>query len=378
MRASPQKSKSVLTRWIAWLHLWPGLVSAIILIFVCLTGAVVVFGDEIIDYAAGEALYVPEVKRRRIPMEILLEKFKKDYPDRHAPSYFVTYKDPRRTVKFNSYDEKTGLSYVYMDPYTGKILKEDRTIYFFFITAHLHNSLLLGKPGQWIVDMATLIFVISLITGMVLWWPKRWNKHNIKRSFKIRWKARRKRLNYDLHNVLGFYALTVIFVLAVTGLIIAFPPLQKAASHMLGGKAPPSWEKKLPPDDSSRNMAPMDPVITRYYKQNPKVRAVQVITYFLDKQGYYVLHAASWVGLKNYVGQTFFVNKYTGKEMPIPGRVLIHEKIENAWWMLHMGTWMGIWGKIITFIAGLIATSLPITGFYIWWGKRKKRKPKKG
>ncbi|WP_373285061.1 hypothetical protein [Parapedobacter defluvii] len=35
---------------------------------------------------------------------------------------------------------------------------------------------------------------------------------------------------------------------------------------------------------------------------------------------------------------------------------------------------MGQWGKFFTFVGGLIATSLPITGFYIWWGRRRKHK----
>src|SRR5690606_24186558 len=108
---------------------------------------------------------------------------------------------------------KRKLAMVYVDPYTGKVLKVDGTIYFFFVTAHLHASLLAGTAGGWIVAIATIIFVISCITGLVLWWPKKWNKTTRKASFTIKWKARFKRLNYDLHNVYGFYSLLICFIL---------------------------------------------------------------------------------------------------------------------------------------------------------------------
>jgi uncharacterized iron-regulated membrane protein len=41
---------------------------------------------------------------------------------------------------------------------------------------------------------------------------------------------------------------------------------------------------------------------------------------------------------------------------------------------IHVGAVLGLPGKIIAFCASLIAASLPITGFYIWWGRRKKKK----
>lgn len=43
---------------------------------------------------------------------------------------------------------------------------------------------------------------------------------------------------------------------------------------------------------------------------------------------------------------------------------------------IHMGFWGGLTTKIITFFIGLIGASLPITGFFIWIGRRKKKKLK--
>ncbi|MEO8961981.1 MAG: PepSY-associated TM helix domain-containing protein [Ginsengibacter sp.] len=40
---------------------------------------------------------------------------------------------------------------------------------------------------------------------------------------------------------------------------------------------------------------------------------------------------------------------------------------------IHTGQLLGLAGKILAFLASLIAASLPITGFYIWWGRKKKK-----
>ncbi|MFC1223951.1 PepSY domain-containing protein [Pedobacter sp. BG31] len=41
---------------------------------------------------------------------------------------------------------------------------------------------------------------------------------------------------------------------------------------------------------------------------------------------------------------------------------------------IHVGAILGLPGKVMAFFASLIAASLPITGFIIWWGKKKKNK----
>ncbi|KFF30025.1 hypothetical protein IQ37_02355 [Chryseobacterium piperi] len=39
-----------------------------------------------------------------------------------------------------------------------------------------------------------------------------------KQSFSVKWDAKIKRQNYDLHNVFGFYALIILLVVAMTGM----------------------------------------------------------------------------------------------------------------------------------------------------------------
>ncbi|QNL51676.1 PepSY domain-containing protein [Olivibacter sp. SDN3] len=362
---------------VAWIHLWPSLVSALILIFVCLTGTIVVYCDEIMEFSAGDARYVKTVGEKKLPIETLIGKLKEAYPDKRPPGYAVAYKDPKRTIRFNMFEPAKGLSMVYMDPYTGEILKDDPTIHFFYITAHLHNSLLLGKVGQHIVDIATIIFLVELLTGLILWWPKKWTKSTKEASFKVKWKASIKRINYDLHNVVGFYALSIALILTLSGLIIAYKPLAKFTITAFGGTPGHEWEDDLPKMKDDGEPVDLYALLDRSFDANPGKGEAQIATYKWDSMGYYHFSIAKSIGLKSADAPSFhFVDKYTGDDIDVPSEGMMHEKVENVYWSLHMGTWLGQTGKFLTFVGGLVSTSLPITGFFIWWNRRKKKKRK--
>ncbi len=50
------------------------------------------------------------------------------------------------------------------------------------------------------------------------------------------------------------------------------------------------------------------------------------------------------------------------------------EKLERMYYGIHVGSILGLTGKVIAFLGALIGASLPVTGFCIWWGRRKKTK----
>ena len=57
-----------------------------------------------------------------------------------------------------------------------------------------------------------------------------------KQRFTIKWNARWRRKNYDLHYVLGFYMTWVAIILAVTGLVWGFQWFAKAYYGAAGGE----------------------------------------------------------------------------------------------------------------------------------------------
>ena len=377
MNKKKKTKKSLFSRINAWLHLWLGIFSGLILVFVALTGTLVVYGDEIIDWSAGKARYVSEVQERRVPMEQLIQNVHLAHPEAKL-SEVTVYKDPKRSIRFRTFSKQAGLAFIYTDPYNGEVLKFDNTGNFFFVMAHLHASLLWHGPGEWIVDIATIIFLVELISGIILWWPKKWTKKTRDDSFKIRWKAKFKRVNYDLHNVLGFYSSLLAIILTGTGLIIAFKPVMDTTVNTFGGEASSNWQQEIAQVDTTAKAISIDHAFNKAFQANAKQTQAQLWVYNLDQLGFYMITSATNLGLKSAENaQLNFYNKYSGEALQPPVKMLQGEYVENYVWQLHMGTWLGPLGKLFTFICGLICTSLPITGFLIWWHKGHKSSQKR-
>ena len=78
-----------------------------------------------------------------------------------------------------------------------------------------------------------------------------------------------------------------------------------------------------------------------------------------------------------------FFDQYTLRELSVDhifGRseeAKAADKLLSMNYDIHTGAIIGLSGKILAFFASLIAASLPVTGFYIWWGRRSKNKVEK-
>lgn len=370
------KQKSKWSKLNHWLHLWLGLTSGIIVFIVSLTGVLFVFCDDIIDGLAYDSLYVKEIQIQKLAPEEILQAFKKQFPDRKA-SYFITYRDPERTIKLASSTKERDLQFSWIDPYTGKVLTSGKAYDFFYVIAHIHSGHIpFGDTGNLIVEISVWIFLIELITGIILWWPKKWNKSTRQQSFKIKTNASFKRLNYDLHNVPGFYNLLPALLITVTGLIIVNKTLNKTTHKIFDGipRAYAEIRELKPEYDSTKTFAPLNPMIEKMFKDK-SVEQVKLSVASKDSITALLAVAAKDIGLKGVQnGKTFSIDRYTGKEIEIPVKVLNGLDIDDTTMNLHIGFWAGWIGKTLTLFVGLICMFLPVTGFLIWYGRQNKKK----
>ncbi|RBL89921.1 PepSY-associated TM helix domain-containing protein [Chitinophaga flava] len=376
MNTHPGKTKrqSWLSRLNSWLHLWLGISSGIVVIVVALTGTLFVYCDDIIDAMAGKARYITVKNERKLSPEELIAAFNREHPQLKAFS-FQTYKDPSRSARIGAADKAGHFSFTWMDPYSGQSLTTSGAYYFFYVVAHVHSGEMpFGKTGNLIVQIATWIFLIELITGLILWWPSRWTPATRKQSFRIKWNASFKRVNYDLHNVPGFYSLLPALMLTITGLIIINDTV-KSATHQLLGSKPDAFKtmrSKTPPYDSSKQFVPLVNIVDDLLK-DPATRQVR-LSIPKDSATAVLAMAGRELGLKAMDGRMLMVNRYDGREIPFPETIHRSLRIDGMNMNIHIGFWGGWVGKIITTIAGLICATLPITGFLIWWGRKKSKK----
>jgi uncharacterized iron-regulated membrane protein len=216
-----------------------------------------------------------------------------------------------------------------------------------------------------------------VISGIVLWWPG--NKARRRSSFKVKWSASPKRLNYDLHNVFGFYASWILIFTILTGLYWSYEWTSKATYWALtGGETKPAAaqpkSKKIPLGDSSVNV--LDRIFAKMTAAYPDAKGFQVNIPQNDAAA--VLVRAYPDKGTFYKSDNIYFDQYSAEEIPVKflGRYADANAGEKAIRMnydIHVGAIAGLPGRILMFFVSLIAASLPVTGFYIWWGKRKKK-----
>jgi len=380
------KRKKTVKWWIGQLHLWLGLASGIVVLIVSVTGCLFVFQKEISEAVWKRKYFVTAPDGGQALPLTTLQSTAQTVLGTDKPINDITiHRQSDRSWEFMAYKENdTALTYfgameyywsVFLNPHTGHVtgIRNYKTD-FFQIMKYLHWSLLLNdKYGQPIVGWSTVIFVLMLITGLVLWWPRKWNRVTRKRSFSIQWKGKFKRKNYDLHNVLGFYFYIPALILALTGLVFAFQWFQSLVYVAATGTAPAPEQPAV--TSHHRDIYVNDPTIAWHEaeKNNPDyVRmnispatgndgAISVYAY-ADEEIYYNYQEMHF---DQYNGNLILQQSWDQKN---PGEKLIGMNYD-----IHVGAIGGLTGKLIAFLASLVSASLPITGFCIWWNKKKKR-----
>lgn len=379
--------------WVNQMHLWLGLTSGLMVLFMSITGCIYVFSQEIIDWQRSEAIYVAAVKQERLPVSQVWAQTQQSIGDSIKLGDVHIYKDPAKSLEFHCFkasESKNQIWYfdtidyyykVYVDPYTGKVLGiYDEEKDFFNIVKMLHWSLLLTTEiGQQIVGWATFIFVIMLVSGIILWWPK--NKAARKQRMSFQWKDSTKwrRKNYDIHNILGFYIATIALIIALTGMVWAFTWFQSivyvAAAQTVTPPAAIHKKSGITTGNQDKALDKAGEITWAKYNDADAISlgkaedSTDIIHAYVQQYPgkYYVYHELQF---DQYTGKLLYERNHDEKNFG--------EKLITANYDIHVGAILGIPGKIIAFIASFICGMLPVTGFIIWWGRRNKsKKPSK-
>jgi uncharacterized iron-regulated membrane protein len=365
---------TVFKKAILFLHRWLGLISGLVVFIVSITGCIFCFQDEIQD--ALHSYRKVEVQSKPFLKPSVLHQQALQYMPAGKVSGTI-YNGPSRPALVGLTD-KAGYHNIYVNPYNGKVLHDDLLqSNFFTIVQYIHLYLLLPENvGRIVVGTSVLIFVALMITGMVLWWPKR--KTDRKRSFTIKWGARWRRVNYDLHNVLGFYSITIALVLAITGLSMSFEWVREGIYKGGNlGKTIALERKEFQSDSTQKAVLQKAPAIDVAYttitQQSPQ--AQMLIFYGAGTPGQALYGIAYEKPLRYSYRDSYQFDQYTGKMlMYLPNvKKSLGLKLEDMNYDIHVGQIAGLPGKILAFIVSLICASLPVTGLIIYLGKRKKK-----
>lgn len=354
------------------LHKWLSIPVGIIITIICLTGATLVFQDEISEALNPELYFVKGTNKTPIPLEELIPLVNTQLKDNSVANVQISH-DPERTYKMGLSEGFRESAFV--NQYTGEVtgIYKFRESPFYTIMT-LHRWLMDGSHtwGKYTVGVSTLIFVFILISGFIVWVPRRMNKSR----FKIQYKKGRKRLFYDLHNVLGAYACLVLLICALTGMFWSFDWYRNGMFKLFGAEVPQEQghggqQRRGKEDKKETNITTWQGVFNQIKTSNPDYEYIRV------QDGSATVHLKS--SITSRASDTYKFDKRTGEIKEI---TLFKDQAKTtriwAWvYSLHVGNYWGVWSKIFTCIFALIGASLPITGYYIFFMKRSKRSKRK-
>lgn len=370
--------KPALKRIVGWLHLWLGLPSGAIVLFLGITGCILAFEQEIRS-VTQPYLYVEQQTKPYLSPSQLKASAEKYLDGKKAVG--IEYPANNKSAVVSYWDAEENYKVVYVNPYTAEVLKaKNMKTDFFRVVLDGHFYLWLPPSiGQPIVASATLIFVVMMITGLILWWPK--NKAARKQRFSVKFNAKWRRVNYDLHNVLGFYMTWVCIFIALTGLVWGFEWFAKSVYFVS------SAGKTLPPHEH--------PVSDTTAIASLKTNAGDYVYSLMATKAqagenfgvyYPATNSDAIEGFINHRPGTYYnadyyhYDQYTLQELPATGvyagsfkDAALADKIARMNYDIHVGAVLGLTGKVLAFLGSLICASLPVTGFLVWRGRKKKK-----
>ena len=358
-----------------WLqvHKWIGLLLAVLIIPISLTGSALVWHDWLDEtlnpsrYAVtGPASLSPDAyalaaREALAPGERLVSL---RYPEGDGPIVATA-------TRPSSGEGRPVRTSVWIDPGSGQLLDRAGSNEGAARIMHsLHGSLMVPGLGRQIVGWVGVFMFVSCLTGLWLWWPL---TGSVRRGF--RWK-RQNATSANLHHQMGFWILLPLAMLSFTGAWISFPQVfgRFEASQPKGGGAGANRERAMraQPLESTAMTATAAFARARAEADGPLVS----IQWPTDQSG-------EWkIGFAREGGAAEVAVADTGGEVtpPSPPRPETRARLMRRW---HDGTGMGAVWQTIIFVGGLIPAALAITGIIMWlrsrgWRAKLRRKRREG
>ncbi len=280
---------------------------------------------------------------------------------------------------------------VYVDPYRRRVLgrlREDARL--MRTVSALHGTLLAGRAGSWLVEIAACWTITMLLTGLYLWWPR--TAKGLGGILYPRWRSGRRLFWRDTHAVAGIWvSLAAIFLIA-TGLpwadawgsyLAAVRTTTRTTDGpvdwMIAGK-PAQPANAAHADHAGMAMSPPAPARATAPDPGDLDRMVAVAQR---------LSLAAPVMIAPTPGTTRWTIGSESANRPLrtrltldgkTGRILDRRDFAQRQWIdravgygiaIHEGAFFGLANQILgTLVTTLLAT-LSVSGTVMWWRRRK-------
>jgi uncharacterized iron-regulated membrane protein len=374
---SPQRL--ILRRAIFQVHLWSGVVLALYAMVIGLTGSALIFKSEI-DRAIHPSLYHVTPVPKQLTLDQAVRRIQSTRPD--WVGFALLNIENREQATDLLMRPATGAStpnyrVVSFNPYTGEVLLDQfRYAGILGFLSNLHVYLLSGEQGLLVSGWMAIGLLLLCVSGLILWWPgvQRW-KSALTLKTTVNW----RRLNWDLHTVVGFWSSAAFLVVILTGIDFAFPgPSDRILELVMGGGShaanvssgassrTPSNAPVLTIDQAvaaTRRALPAD--APPGYLQLPSApqQPYRATGYYKEALPYSQLVR---IALDSHTGALLAISD-TRKESRAA-------RVEQSFVAIHFGLFggagpLGLLVKILWVLLGIVPALLAVTGLLMYWNR---------
>ena len=266
-------------------------------------------------------------------------------------------------------------STAFVSPYTGQIaaLQTQSQLPVFKLAEDLHRRLLAGEVGKALTGLSALFILVITATGIILWWPK--TRQMLTGRLRVKWGGGAKRLNHDLHIVLGFYCSLFLFGLALTGVIMSYRWATQSLFVLTSSRPTEALAAPRSAAPSSPHTVAYDAALLAGQQAFPGA-AFWRVGVPRDLVAAVPVAAPSTLPLRSLGLDTLFVDRATGAALArhLYARQTAGTQLRRLAKPLHTGEIGGIWTKLLALLVTLASLTFPITGTVLWLNRTRKQR----
>jgi len=371
---------------IFWLHLVSGIFTGIIVLIMSVTGVALTYQKQMTSWADKRMYRIQAAPNAApLPASALIESFRRANPT-VSPISLSLSSDPAMPATLTVPPNAA----TFMNPYTGEVLGEgSQTIRKFFRTmTDWHRWLALSGEkrsiGKAITGACNVAFLFLAVSGLYLWWPRKWTKGIFRTIGWFRLGLKGNARDFNWHHVFGFWCLVPLILVIVSAVVISYPwasrlLFQMAGSEMAFQAGPPGAQRggpssgpgprgTVPGRGPADERAPLqmdgiDRMMETIQKQSEGWKTVSVqLPTIKDKTTAFTIE-------KGFAGQpqlrsTLTVDNATGAIVRSEAFRDLDPGLKARLWMrfVHTGEYYGLSGQTIAGIASLAGVILVWTG----------------
>nr|WP_267877415.1 sulfite reductase flavoprotein subunit alpha [Duganella flavida] len=363
------------------MHWFVGITAGTVLMVIGLSGAVLAFREQILDALNPGVRNVALQDAPVLSPQQFMDAAKAFKPHERVTSItlYNTLGSSARVGLAPPPGQRKGET-IYLNPYTGALLPELAGDGFFEWTEQLHRFVLLQRdPGKMVTGVLAFCLMGLALSGLYLRWPRRVGDWRTWLTFDTRMKGRS--FLWGLHSVAGTWVMVVFLMFTASGVYWAFDPIRDMADGWMGTLRPPRDVAAAKPKapklakapaveaadlsagwDTFRNNAPD----WKMALLRPPERATQPLQILWVAKDAPHVRARSSMSINLQTGALLKNELYADK--PLGAR------FQSTIYPLHLGTYFGVTGQIIVFIAALALPGFGITGWMLYLNRRKQKR----